>query len=207
MTHEFLKITSACSFALCKLTTPTAESPLPFCRHGGNTSVTTNSQRFGITSGTDFVMYSKANANHGLCDHAVLFNRSCFGAAHNSKVVGLIASQAMAPESDLITGQQDRPTTNPKNDRDTARMPESAAMRRAASWQKNMLQLKLMGCDAGRGETKSERVSLRPSTRRPTCLAAFALRAGSEKERPKKLGGISKQWEALRMSPDAMNHL
>ena len=32
--------------------------------------------------------YLKANANHGLCDHAVHFSRICFGAAHNSEVVG-----------------------------------------------------------------------------------------------------------------------
>ena len=89
-THDLLHTTSSCFFALRKFTTPTAVSPPPSCRHGGNT-------RFGVTSGTDFVVYLKASANHGLCDHAVHFSHICFGAAHNSEVVGAIASQAMAP--------------------------------------------------------------------------------------------------------------
>ena len=130
------------------------------------------------------------SANHEVCDHAVHLSRISIGAPRNSEVLGRIVSQAMAPLLTLITGQQDRQT--PEMTGMQRGMPDSAAMRSAASWQKYILQLKPMRSHAGRGDTKSERASFLLSTRRPTSPAVFALRAGREKKRP-KIGGISKQ--------------
>ena len=60
-------------------------SPLPLCRSGGHSDVKakTDSQRFGATTGLDFVL---AHANHRLFDHIGRFDDFCFGAAHNPEL-------------------------------------------------------------------------------------------------------------------------
>ena len=73
-THDLLQTTSACSYALRKFMIFIVESPPPVLstrwQHWWQNE--DDSNRFGITSGTDFVVYLDANANHWLCEPLII---------------------------------------------------------------------------------------------------------------------------------------
>ena len=131
VTHDFFKTTSTRSFCVAEA-------------HDTHCGVAT--QRFGITSGLDFVVFLLANANHGLRGHVVRLSRICFGVAHHPEVVGTIVSQAMPPAFVLIIARQSRLRS------EITGMLDPAPLRSAASRQKYTLQLKSMGHDAGKGD-------------------------------------------------------
>ena len=193
MTHVFfLETTYACSFLRCAISRhPLRRSPSPlFCRRDGNTCV----QKRGRTPNIWASQVARAsNTKHGLYDHVARLSHICLG----------VRSPPRGCRHNCVSGHgssshPDSWTTRQAGSEFTGTqrgMPDFAAMRREASWQEYMLQLKPMG-DVGKAEKNV----------RPKRSPFSALRAGSEKQRP-KLDRISKQWKALQMSTEAMNHL
>ena len=110
VTNDFLKTTSACSFALPRFATPTAESPPQFCAHGGNAGVKTktHSQRVGISSGSDFVVYLKANANPRIMAFAIMFYASVAFASVSPTTPQLSAQLYLTPWLQFSPRQHDR---------------------------------------------------------------------------------------------------